>query len=306
MAASQASPTEPADGVDLVDEDDARRVLLALLEQVAHTGSAHAHEHLHEVRPADAEERHARFAGDRFGQEGLARPRRADDQDALRNAPPQLLEFVRVFEELDDLDNFFLGLINPGHVGKCHFFAVFRQEPRAAPAERQRLVAADLHLSHQKEPERQEENERPPRHEERDVPGVVFRRLGVDRDVMFPEHLDQIGVFDHIGLEWPPVFEHAVDVIAADGDVPDIALLDPADELTELDLFVRGLPLEGEEVEQQDHEQADDDPKDEVFHAGIHPKPPRTLDLNTPSGWTQYSRSQTGSPSSLTWSSTAR
>ena len=250
-------------------------MLLALLEQVAHTGGAHADEHLHEVRAADAEERHARFASDRFGQEGLARPRRADDQDALRNAPAQLLEFMRILEELDDLDDFFLGLINPGHVGKCDLFAVFCQEPRAAPAERQRLVAADLHLPHQKEPEPQEEDERAPRHEERDVPRVVFRRLGVDRDVMVPEHLDQIGVLDHIGPKRPPVFEQAVDVIAADGDLPDITLLDPAHKLAELDLLVRGLPLEGEQVEQQDHEQADDDPKDEVFHAGIHPNPPR-------------------------------
>src|SRR2546426_9089120 len=60
----------------------------------------------------------------------------------------------------------FRSLINPGHVRKCDFFAVFCQESRAAPAERQRLVTADLHLPHQKEPERQEENERQMRSEE--------------------------------------------------------------------------------------------------------------------------------------------
>src|SRR2546428_61855 len=104
-SAPQAGAAQPADGVDLIDKDDARGVLLALLEQVAHTGGAHADEHLHEVRAADAEERHARFANARLGQEGLARPRRADDQDALRNAPAQLLEFMGIFEELDDLDD---------------------------------------------------------------------------------------------------------------------------------------------------------------------------------------------------------
>src|SRR5260221_13425272 len=35
MAAAQAGATVPSDGVDLIDEDDARGVLLALLEEVA-------------------------------------------------------------------------------------------------------------------------------------------------------------------------------------------------------------------------------------------------------------------------------
>ena len=56
------------DGVDLVDEDDAGRVALALLEQIAHAAGADADEHLHEVRARDGEERHACLARD-----GLAR-----------------------------------------------------------------------------------------------------------------------------------------------------------------------------------------------------------------------------------------
>src|SRR5207342_292432 len=45
VAAAKARATVPADGVDLVDEDDARGVLLALLEQVADTRRPDAHEH---------------------------------------------------------------------------------------------------------------------------------------------------------------------------------------------------------------------------------------------------------------------
>src|SRR5207245_4114231 len=111
----------------------------------------------------------------------------------------------------------------------------------------------------------------------------------LDRDLCVPQDLDQIAVLDRIGPKRPPVSEQAVDVIAADGDLPDITLLDPAHKLAELDLLVRGLPLEGEQVEQQDHEQADDDPKDEAFHAGIHPNLPRMPFILThhPTG-TQY------------------
>jgi hypothetical protein len=44
-----ASPAMAADRVDLVDEDNAGRVLLGLLEHVAHARSADADEHFNEV-----------------------------------------------------------------------------------------------------------------------------------------------------------------------------------------------------------------------------------------------------------------
>ena len=49
VAAAEAGAAVAPDGVDLVHEDDARRVLLGLLEQVAHARGAHADEHLDEV-----------------------------------------------------------------------------------------------------------------------------------------------------------------------------------------------------------------------------------------------------------------
>ena len=44
-----ALPALAADGIDLVDEDDARSVLPGLLEQVAHSPGADPDEHLYEV-----------------------------------------------------------------------------------------------------------------------------------------------------------------------------------------------------------------------------------------------------------------
>ena len=72
VTAAEAGAAVPADRVDLVDEDDAGRILLALLEQVAHAAGADAHEHLHEVGAGDAEERHARLARDGLGEQRLA------------------------------------------------------------------------------------------------------------------------------------------------------------------------------------------------------------------------------------------
>src|SRR5262249_47081360 len=63
VTAAETRAAVATDRVDLVDEDDARRVLLALLEQVANAAGADTDEHLDEVGTGDGEERNARFTG---------------------------------------------------------------------------------------------------------------------------------------------------------------------------------------------------------------------------------------------------
>src|SRR6185503_14908095 len=92
VAAAEAGAAVAPDGVDLVDEDDARRVLLALLEEVADAARADADEHLDEVRARDREERNARLAGDGAREERLARSGRAHHEHALGDAAAELLE----------------------------------------------------------------------------------------------------------------------------------------------------------------------------------------------------------------------
>ena len=72
VAAAEAGAAMTADRVDLVDEDDAGRVLLALLEQIADARGADADEHLDEVGAADREERNVRFTRDRAREQRLA------------------------------------------------------------------------------------------------------------------------------------------------------------------------------------------------------------------------------------------
>src|SRR5215470_15882232 len=95
--------------VDLIDKDDARRILLALLEQVAHARSAHTDEHLNEIRTGDREERNIGLAGNSARQQRFAGPRRPDQQHALGNASAKLLELLRLAQEFDDLFQLFLG-----------------------------------------------------------------------------------------------------------------------------------------------------------------------------------------------------
>ena len=54
-------------GINLINKDDTGSLFLCLLEQVADTGCTYTHEHFHEVRTRQREERHIRFAGNSFG-----------------------------------------------------------------------------------------------------------------------------------------------------------------------------------------------------------------------------------------------
>ena len=118
VAAAEAGAAVAADGVDLVDEDDAGRVLLGLLEEVAHAAGADADEHLDEVRARDREERHAGLAGDRARQQRLAGAGGAEEQDALRDPRAERLELLRVLEELLDLVQLLDRLVDAGDVAR--------------------------------------------------------------------------------------------------------------------------------------------------------------------------------------------
>ena len=118
VTAAEAGAAVAADGVDLVHEDDAGRVLLGLLEQVADARGADADEHLDEVRAGDREERHAGLAGDRAREQRLAGAGRAVEQHALRDPGAERLELLRVLEELLDLLQFLDGFVDARDVAE--------------------------------------------------------------------------------------------------------------------------------------------------------------------------------------------
>src|SRR5262249_23619555 len=106
VAAAEARAAVPADGVDLVHEDNARRRLLRLLEQVANARGADADKHLDEVRARDREERHSRLTpptGDRACEQRLAGAGRPVEQNALGDPRAEGLELLRALQELLDL-----------------------------------------------------------------------------------------------------------------------------------------------------------------------------------------------------------
>ena len=84
-----------ADGVDLVDEDDRRRDLARLAEELANAAGSHADDHLDELGGARAEERHLGLAGRGPRQQRLAGSRRTREQDALGRARAETAILVR-------------------------------------------------------------------------------------------------------------------------------------------------------------------------------------------------------------------
>src|SRR5207249_1341938 len=94
VTAAKSRAAMTTDGVNFVDEDDTRGVRLPLLEEVAHTARADADEHLHEIGAGHLEERTRRLAGDRPREQGLARPRRTNEERALGQPSAQPRELL--------------------------------------------------------------------------------------------------------------------------------------------------------------------------------------------------------------------
>ena len=135
MTTAQTGATVAADRVDLVDEDNAGRVLLGLVEHIAYPRGTDANEHFHEVRTGNGKKWHLGLAGNCLGEQGLAGTRRTDHQHAAGNLAAQALELARVTQELDQLGDLLLGLLDAGHIGEGDLDLVLAQHARLALAE---------------------------------------------------------------------------------------------------------------------------------------------------------------------------
>ena len=110
--------------VNLIDEDDARRFILGLPEEVSHTRSTDANEHLDEVGTGHREERHVGLAGDCLGQQSLTRSRRPHEQSAFGNLTAQLGVVLGILEEVDNLGNLHFGLGQACNILEGHLVVV--------------------------------------------------------------------------------------------------------------------------------------------------------------------------------------
>ena len=258
--------------VDLIDEDDAGRILFALLEHVAHAARADANKHLDKVGAGNREERHVRLAGNRAGEQGLAGARRPDEQHSLRDLAAEPLEFLRIFQVFDDFFEFLLGLVDPGDILESDPPDLLGQKAGPALAEAHGPPAAALHLTHEKYPHADQQQHRKPGDQHAKQRGYVF----VDRSrgyayVFLGQSADKIGIVRGIGRERPAVGEMTADVVALNRDIGNLAAIDVVKKIGKRKRRLRS-PAGGclEQVEEGDEKQSDYNPQGEILAEIVH------------------------------------
>ena len=118
VSSSHSGATLPSDGIDLVDEDDARGLGLGLLEQIPDAGRSDSDKELNELGGGAGEERRSGLSGDGLGDQGLSGSRRSDQERSLGDLSSELGVLLRVLQEVDQLLELQLGVVAPGDVGK--------------------------------------------------------------------------------------------------------------------------------------------------------------------------------------------
>src|SRR5258708_6842168 len=269
-----------AHSVDFVDENNARRVLLALLEKVADAARAQTDKPLREVRTGDREERHIRRACNRPRQQSLYRARRSDQQHALRNAAAQLLELLRILQKLNNFLQLFLGLVRSRDVLKGRLLLLRRKQPRTGFAKAQRFVPARLHLPHQEQAESHQQNERRGVQQDQDpVPAAHFLHLDLNCFILqllrkvrgsFLENRDV-----ELAIRRANIF--ALQLVAVrrevHGDFFHVAVVHLGHELAVARLeFAGGLPVCGHQLPEHHAQEHDGDPEQDCLcrGTGIH------------------------------------
>ena len=118
LVAQRVAAAAPANGVELVDEDDARGMTAGVAEHLTDARRTDAGIHLDEIGSARKQKRHVGFTGDRAREKRLAGARRSDQQNTLGNATANGGEATGLAQEIDDLLDLFLRFVDTGDVGE--------------------------------------------------------------------------------------------------------------------------------------------------------------------------------------------
>src|SRR3569623_1198775 len=243
MTAAEAGAAMTADRVDFIDEDAAGRVLLRLLEHIAHARRAHAHEHLDEIGTRDREERHLGLAGNGFRQQRLTGTGRTYHQYATGNLAAEFLELAGVAQEFDQLGHFLLGFFHAGHVGESNLDLILAHHagPRAPEGHGTATTAAALHLPHEEYPHRDQQQHGEPGNEHLHQQTLLLLRPGLDNYALVEQLVNHAGITGAIGKEILPPRAFALDGTTLDHYFRYLSLPDLLDEIGVRELFSRNL-----------------------------------------------------------------
>ena len=175
VSSAETRAAAAADGVDLVNKDDAGRNALCLVEQVSHAAGADADIQLDKIRAGNGQKRHARLAGDGTRQQRLAGSRRADQQHALRHTRAHLLKALGIAEELHDLLKLRLFLVCARHIGKGDLFLARNAEVGVGARELRHCRRPAVCAVHQEKPHHQQTHAQQRIRQDRPVPRCAGR-----------------------------------------------------------------------------------------------------------------------------------
>ena len=115
-------------GVDFINEDDGRRVLLRLLERLSQVALGFTSHLRHDLRTVDEEEERASFVRNSSCHEGLTRTGRTEHEDTTRRLDTDRLEELGMpqgqLDELTDLRHLLAAATNVviANIGEVRLF----------------------------------------------------------------------------------------------------------------------------------------------------------------------------------------
>ena len=263
MTAAQPRATLAAHRVDFVDKNQAGGVFLALGEQVAHAGSADAHEHFHKIRAGYGEERHSCLPGHGPGQQRLACSRRADEQHALGDTSAKPRELARIGQEFHHFSQLFLGFIHAGNIGESDLGLILRHHAGARAPERHGLAPAALHLAHEENPYSDKQQHGEPGNKQAHGKGRLLRSLGLDADIAFQQMIDQSRIIGSIRFKALPRLILTENLVPLDAHILHLTPVYLSEKITVGKRLLRGIGLV-EQVEEHHHRQRDERPKQQI------------------------------------------
>ena len=269
VSAAETGATVTSDGIDLVDEDDARSVLLTLFEEVADARGADADEHFYKVRAGDREERHVGLTGDGAGEQGLAGSRRSDEQNALGDSAAERWNFCASRRNSMISLSSSLASSTPATSLKVIFFCCMESRRARDLAEAHRLVAAGLHLAHEEHKKAKHQGDWR-KLDKNTEPRVSVLILDADIDVMLAQRLVQVRIIGRNGgVEEGLVSVVAGDLLTIDGDLIDLALIGIIEELAQDDGFIRPCVVAFDELPEAHEAGNHEDPNQNLFNGRV-------------------------------------
>mmetsp|Transcript_5693 Transcript_5693/g.8374 ORF Transcript_5693/g.8374 Transcript_5693/m.8374 type:complete len:286 (+) Transcript_5693:880-1737(+) len=116
VTSSESCSALTSNGIDFINEDDTRGVLLGLVKHITHTRSSNSNEHLHEFGTRNGDEWHTGLSSNSLGEEGLTGTRGSVKDNTTRNAASILSVSLRLLQEVNYLSELELGSVTSSNL----------------------------------------------------------------------------------------------------------------------------------------------------------------------------------------------